>query len=174
MREGDITVPPPSYLDLARPPVSRRGQSVKKRNTKRTNRSVGGRAVGESSAVLPTTTSRENTPPKNELDANDRREIRATRSPGTLERQIKYEEHRELLEWKRTKRYLVLYSGLMALSIVFAIGLKYAGLPPRDIAKFTSLTFISGIGGYGLRTLTTKAWSAISSRDRSNQGGSSR
>jgi hypothetical protein len=124
--------------------------------------------------ALAALTPREKTPPKNELDASDRSEIRATRSGEALERQIRFEEHRERLESKRTKRYLFLYGGIMALSTVSAIGLKYAGLPPGDIARFTSITFISGISGYSLRTLTTKAWSAISSRDRSNQGGSSR
>lgn len=133
-----------------------------------------GRAVGASSEALTAPTPREKTPPKNELDAGDRSEIRATSSGEALERQIRFEEHRERLESKRAKRYFLLYGGIMALSTVSAIGLKYAGLPPGDIARFASLTFISGISGYSLRTLTTKAWSAISSRDRSNQGGSSR
>jgi hypothetical protein len=133
-----------------------------------------GRAVGGSSEALAAPTPREKTPPKNELDAGDRSEIRATSSGEALERQIRFEEHRERLESKRTKRYFLLYGGIMALSTVSAIGLKYAGLPSGDIARFASLTFISGISGYSLRTLTTKAWSAISARDRSNQGGSSR
>jgi hypothetical protein len=169
-KEGDIAVSPPSYPDVDKPPLSRRGQSGSKGSVKRTNRSVAGRAVGALAAPTP----REKNPPKNELDANDRSEIRATRSGRALKRQIKFEEHRERLESKRTKRYLFLYGGIMALSTVSAIGLKYAGLPPGDIARFASLTFISGISGYSLRTLTSKARSAISSRDRSNQDGSSR
>jgi hypothetical protein len=140
-----------------------------------------GRAVGGTSGALASSTPRERTPPKNELDASDRSEIRATSSGEALERQIRFEEHRarleehrERLESKRTKRYYFLFGGIVALSTVSGIGLKYAGLPPGDIARFVSLTFVSGISGYSLRTLTTKAWSAISSRDRSNQGGSSR
>jgi hypothetical protein len=167
-------VVPSSYPDLARLPPSRRGQSGKKSDVKRTNRSVAGRAAQRSSEALIATTPRENIPPKNELDANDRSDIRATRSAGALERQIKLEQHRDWLEWQRTKRYLVFFGGLIALSTVFAFALKYAGLPPKDVAKLTLLTFISGISGYGLRTLSTKVWYAISSRDRSDQGGSRR
>jgi hypothetical protein len=62
----------------------------------------------------------------------------------------------------------------MALCTAFAFGLRYADVPPADVAKLTLLTFVSGISGYGLRTLTTKAWYATSSRNRSSQGGSSR
>jgi hypothetical protein len=119
-------------------------------------------------------TPRESTPPKNELDANDRCEIRATSSEGALDRQIKFEKHRDWLEWQRTKRYLLFFGGLMALCAAFAFGLKYAGVPPEDVAKLTLLTLVSGISGYGLRTLTTKALYAISSRNRSSQDESSR
>jgi hypothetical protein len=62
----------------------------------------------------------------------------------------------------------------MALCAAFAFGLKYAGVPPEDVAKLTLLTLVSGISGYGLRTLTTKALYAISSRNRSSQDESSR
>jgi hypothetical protein len=117
---------------------------------------------------------RESTPPKNELDANDRCEIRATSSEDALDRQIKFERHRNRLEWQRTIRYLLFFGGLIALSVAFALGLKYAGVPPDDVAKLTLLTMVSGISGYGLRTLTAKAWSAISSRNRSSQTESSR
>jgi hypothetical protein len=156
IKEEDLTVPP-SYSDLTTLPPS-----------------VAGQAVEKSSAAILATTPRENIPPKNELDANDRSDIRATSSPGALERQIELERHRNWLEWQRTQRYLMFFGGLMALITVFAFALKYAGLQPKDIAKLTLITFISGISGYGLRTLTTKVWDVISSRDRSNQGRSSR
>ena len=126
------------------------------------------------SADLLAATPREKMPPKNELDADDRRDIRATRSLEALEIQIKLERHRDWLEWQRTKRYLVFYGGLMALTAAFVLGLKYADVPPQDIAKLAFLTIASGISGYGLRALTTKIWYAISSRDTSSQRKSSR
>lgn len=120
-------------------------------------------------ANLSASTPRENTSPKNELDAKDRSEIRATRSADALDLQIKLERHRDWLEWQRIKRHLVFVSGLMALSAAFAFGLKYAGIPPVDVAKLIALGFISGLGGYGLRAVTSKIWSAVSARDPSSQ-----
>lgn len=124
---------------------------------------------GEASGPFFASTPREKTSPKNELDAKDRSEIRATSSPGALDLQIQFERHRDWLEWQRTKRLLVFVAGLMALSAAFTFGLKYAGVPPVDVAKLTALGFISGLGGYGLHAVTAKVWSTISSRDSSSQ-----
>jgi hypothetical protein len=135
-----------------------------------TTPSPSGRASVDPFAPTP----RENTPPRDELDATDRLNIRTTRSVETLEIQIKLDNHREWLAWLRTIRYLIFYGGLVALTAAFALGLKYANVPPQDIAKLTFLALASGISGYGLRALTGKIRNAISSRNTSDQRQSSR
>jgi hypothetical protein len=125
--------------------------------------------AGEAAGPFFASAPREETSPKNELDAKDRSEIRATSSAEALDLQIQFERHRDWLEWQRTKRHLVFIAGLMTLSAAFACGLKYAGIPPIDVAKITAIGFISSLGGYGLHAVTAKVWSAISSRDSSSQ-----
>lgn len=131
-----------------------------------------GVAVGSSDAVFQSTR-REETPPKNQLDADDRRDSRATRSETSLDLQIRLENHRNRLEWQRMLRLLVFYGGIVALSGAFAFLLTFAGFSSDEAARIVLAGLVSGISGYGLRGFITKIWDWNSSRKEQDQDKSS-
>jgi hypothetical protein len=107
------------------------------------------------------------------LDADDRRDSRATRSKENLELQIELENHRNKLEWQRMLRFLVFYGGILALSGALAFLLIFAGFSSVQAARIIIAGLVSGLSGYSLRGVVAKIWDWNSSRKEQGQDKSS-
>jgi hypothetical protein len=111
-------------------------------------------------------TVRDDSAPRDQLDANDRREIRATRSQEDLDLQIRLENHDNNLAWQKMLRELVFYGGLTALTGSLAFVLKFAGLSAAEIARIALAGIIGSLGGYGLRGFAGKVFTWMPRRGR--------
>jgi len=112
---------------------------------------------------------RKDTPPKNQLDANDRLETRATESEEQLTRRMRFERHRNTLAWHETLRNIVFFGGVSALTVVLVFALKTEGLSTEAAYHVALAGMIGGMGGYGLRNLFSKILQRSSSRDERGQ-----
>jgi hypothetical protein len=99
---------------------------------------------------------REHIPPGTQLDAEDRRDGRATASPESLALQIVLENHRNRLQWQHMFRNLVFYGGIVALSAAFAFLLTVAHFSAQEATRITTYGLIGALGGYGLSSLRNK------------------
>jgi hypothetical protein len=108
---------------------------------------------------------RVNTPPRTLLDAEDRRDGRATTSPKSLALLIELEQHRNRLQWHHMFRNLVFYGGIIALTAAFAFLLTVAHFSAQEATRITTYGLVGALGGYGLSSLKTKILPWRSSRD---------
>lgn len=113
---------------------------------------------------------RENIPPKTILDAEDRRDGRATMSSEDLALLIELEKHRNWLQWQHMFRNLVFYGGIIALTAAFAFLLTIAHFSAQEATRITTYGLVGALGGYGLSSLRTKILPWRSSRgEKENQ-----
>jgi hypothetical protein len=122
-----------------------------------------------SSSTLHQSLWREDIPPTTQLDADDRRDGRATTSPDSLALQIQLEKHRNWLQWQQVFRGLVFYGGIIGLTATFAFMLDIAHFSSQESAHILTYGLISALGGYGIRSLATKLLSRSSRGRKENQ-----
>lgn len=123
-------------------------------------------ASNEQAGIVPYPTPRENLPPEDQLDADDRSLWRATMSDAGLQRHLEVQNNHNRLEWHRMLRHLVFCGGATALSAVVYFLAVHAGLPSEDAARFAIIGLTSTTGGYGLNNLVTTRRRRGSSRHR--------
>jgi hypothetical protein len=130
-----------------------------------TGNSNGSRPRAGPAADLSSPPWRENIAPKSQLDANDRRDGRATDSTERLALQIALEKHRNWLKWQQMLRNLISYGGIIALTAAFAFLLEVAHFPAQVAARIAIYGLVTALGGYGLNSLISKIPPWKSSRD---------
>jgi hypothetical protein len=106
-------------------------------------------------------------PPKNQLDYDERNNTRITFSKESLNAQMMLDNNNNKLEWHKTLRYLALSGGLMLLTDMFALLLKDLGFSLQVTAGITVSGLIGSAGGAALRLVLTRRWSP--SRDHSDR-----
>jgi hypothetical protein len=95
---------------------------------------------------------RESIPPKTQLDADDRRDGRATESPERLALQMALERHRNWLKWQHMLRNLVSYGGIVTVTAACAFLLKVAHFPALEAASIATGGSLSAACGYRVRS----------------------
>jgi uncharacterized PurR-regulated membrane protein YhhQ (DUF165 family) len=98
------------------------------------------------------------------VDAEDRRDGRATMSSENLARLIELEKHRNWLQWQHMFRNLVFYGGIIAVTAAFAVLLTVAHFSAEEATRIVTYGLVGALGGYGLSSLKTKILPWRSSR----------
>lgn len=99
---------------------------------------------------------RENIAPKTPLDAEDRRDGRATASQQDLALLMQLEKHRNWLKWQQMLRRLIFCTCIISVTTGLGTLLTVAGFSAPEAVRIITLALVSALGGFGLGSLATK------------------